>query len=56
MARSDFNWIPFTHTYTANDPSFTVEFPIEGTSIDDAFLLITAHNVAWAPAGSFVRS
>jgi hypothetical protein len=48
MARSDFNWIPFTHTYTANSPSFTREFPIEGglNPVDDAYLLITAHNVS----------
>lgn len=46
MARSDFNWIPFTHTFTANDPSFIAEFPIEGSPIDDAYLLITAHNVS----------
>lgn len=47
MARSDFNWIPFTHDFTANDPSHAVDFPIEGTPIDDAYLIITAHNVAW---------
>ena len=46
MARADFNWIPFTHTYTANDPSFTAEFRVEGDPIDDAYLLITAHNVS----------
>jgi hypothetical protein len=46
MARSDFNWIPFTHTFTANDPSFIAEFPIEGNPIDDGYLLITAHNVS----------
>jgi hypothetical protein len=46
MARGDFNWIPFTHTYTANDPSFTAEFRVEGDPIDDAYLLITAHNVS----------
>ena len=31
MARSDFNWIPFTHSFTANNPSFTKQFPIEGS-------------------------
>ena len=46
MARSDFNWIPFTHTFTANSPSFAREFPIEGNPIDDAYLLITAHNAS----------
>jgi hypothetical protein len=47
MARGDFNWIPFTHEFTENDPTLTVEFPIEGTPIDDAYLLITAHNVTF---------
>lgn len=47
MARSDFNWIPFSHDFTGNSPSFAVDFPIEGTPIDDAYLIITAHNVAW---------
>jgi hypothetical protein len=48
MARSDFNWISFTHDFTANNPTKTVEFPIEGskTPVDDAYLLITAHNVS----------
>ena len=48
MARGDFNWIPFSHTFTAANPSHTVEFPIEGTKdpIDDAYMLITAHNVS----------
>lgn len=48
MARSDFNWIPVNHTFTVNSPSITLEFPIEGTQapIDDAYLLITAHNVS----------
>jgi len=44
MARSDFNWIPFSHEFTANDPSFAMDFPIDGTPIDDAYLIITAHN------------
>jgi hypothetical protein len=57
MARADFNWIPFTHTYTANDPSFTVEFPIEGNPIDDdAYLLITAHNVSWQDHQIFINN
>ena len=47
MARADFNWIPFTHDFTENDPTLTVEFPIEGTPIDDGYLLITAHNVTF---------
>jgi len=47
MARGDFNWIPFTHEFTENDPTLTVQFPIEGTPIDDAYLLITAHNVTF---------
>ena len=47
MARSDFNWIPFTHDFTALSPSFAVDFPIEGEPIDDGYLLITAHNVSW---------
>jgi hypothetical protein len=46
MARGDFNWIPFTHTFTANEPTFTAEFRVEGDPIDDAYLLITAHNVS----------
>jgi hypothetical protein len=46
MARSDFNWIPFTHTFTDDDPTLTVEFPIDGTPIDDGYLLITAHNAS----------
>ncbi len=48
MANSDFNWIPFTHEFTANSPSFTAQFPIEGNKqpVDDAYLLITAHNVS----------
>ena len=47
MARSDFNYIPINHTFTASDPSITREFPIEGNldPKDDAYLLITAHNV-----------
>jgi hypothetical protein len=47
MARLDFNWIPFTHDFTENDPTLTVEFPIDGTPIDDGYLLITAHNVTF---------
>lgn len=49
MARADFNWIPFTHTFTENSPTFTAHFPIEGTKdpIDDAYLLITAHGVTF---------
>ena len=47
MARSDFNWMPFTHDFTALSPSFGVDFPIEGDPIDDGYLLITAHNVSW---------
>jgi hypothetical protein len=48
MARSDFNWIPFNHEFTANSPTFTAQFPIEGSAqpIDDGYLLITAHNVS----------
>jgi hypothetical protein len=46
MARSDFNWIPFSHSFTANSPSFSAEFRIEGTPIDDGYMLITAHNVS----------
>ena len=45
MARSDFNWIPFNHTFTEDAPQLTVEFPIEGTPIDDAYLLLTMHGV-----------
>lgn len=47
MARGDFNWIPFTHSFTANSPTFSATFPIEGNPIDDGYLLITAHNVSW---------
>ena len=47
MARADFNWLPFTHDFTENDPTLTVQFPIEGTPIDDAYLIITAHNVTF---------
>ena len=48
MARSDFNWIPFSHQFTEDDPQLTVEFPIEGNvdPIDDGYLLITAHNAS----------
>ena len=46
MARADFNWIPFTHTFTADSPSLVVEFPLEGNPIDDAYLLITVHNAS----------
>ena len=48
MARADFNWMPFGHEFTANNPTFSVSFPIEGTRdpVDDAYLLITAHNVS----------
>ena len=47
MARGDFNWIPFSHTFTASSPTFSAQFPIEGNlnPVDDAYLLITAHNV-----------
>ena len=47
MARADFNWLPFTHDFTENDPTLTVQFPIEGTPIDDGYLLIAAHNVTF---------
>ena len=33
MARSDFNWMPFSHTFTDDDPTLTVEFPIEGNVV-----------------------
>jgi hypothetical protein len=48
MARSDFNWIPVNHTFTLSEPSFSINFPIEGNRdpVDDAYLLITAHNVS----------
>lgn len=48
MARADFNWIPFTHAFTSNSPSFSAQFPIEGSRdpVDDAYVLITAHNVS----------
>jgi len=48
MARSDFNYIPVNHFFTVNSPSITLQFPIEGNQnpIDDAYLLITAHNVS----------
>ena len=48
MARADFNWMPVNHTFNVNNPSITIQFPIEGNRdpIDDAYLLITAHNVS----------
>jgi hypothetical protein len=58
MARSDFNWIPFTHTFTDDDPTLTVEFPIEGNvdPIDDGYLLITAHNVTTQEHQIFINN
>ena len=64
MARADFNWIPFTHTFTANDPTFTAEFRVEGDPIDDAYLLIrlttfrrkatrSSSTIRTFPAGTF---
>ena len=56
MARSDFNWMPFTHDFTALEPSLSVDFPIEGTPIDDGYLLITAHNVSWQTHQIYINS
>ena len=56
MARSDFNYIPFNHEFTENSPSLVVEFPIEGTPIDDAYLIITAHNVTFQTHQIFINN
>ena len=56
MARADFNWIPFNHTFTEDAPQLTVEFPIEGTPIDDGYLLITAHNVTHQDHQIFINN
>lgn len=49
MARSDFNYIPVNHTFTANSPTFTREFPVQLSSgqavVDDGYLLITVRSV-----------
>ncbi|MEM8487589.1 MAG: hypothetical protein AAF564_18710 [Bacteroidota bacterium] len=48
MARSDFNWMGVNQTFTQSNPTVTINFPIEGNAppVDDAYLLITAHNVS----------
>ena len=47
MARSDFNWIPIGHKFTASDPTFSKNFPVEGNSapIDDGYILIQVRGV-----------
>jgi hypothetical protein len=49
MARSDFNYIPVNHTFTANAPVFERNFPVELSTgqavVDDGYLLITVRSV-----------
>lgn len=48
--RSDFNYIPVNHTFTANAPVWEANFPVElnvplEAIVDDGFLLITVRSV-----------
>jgi hypothetical protein len=50
MARSDFRYIPVNHTFTANDPSWDNQFPVEldpgeAVSEEEGYLLVTARSV-----------
>lgn len=49
MARSDFNYIPVNHTFTASAPVFEKNFPVELSAgqevVDDGYLLITVRSV-----------
>ncbi len=45
MARADLNVIIFRQTLTPSNPTATRSFPIEGTPIDDAFLLLQIRSV-----------
>ena len=49
MARSDFNYIPVNHTFTANSPVFDRNFPVELSTgqavVDDGYLTITVRSV-----------
>lgn len=49
MARSDFNYIPVNHTFTAQSPVFERNFPVELSTgqevVDDGYVLITVRSV-----------
>ena len=49
MARSDFNYIPVNHTFTANSPVFDQDFTVELSPgqnvVDDGYLVITVRSV-----------
>jgi len=49
MARSDFNYLPINHTFTANSPVFDADFPVELSAgqavVDDGYLVITVRSV-----------
>ena len=47
MARSDYKLIPIGQNFTQGNPSFTTNFSVEGSPInDDAYLLVQVRGVA----------
>jgi hypothetical protein len=55
MARSDFNYLPVNHTFTANAPVFDMDFPVELSAgqavVDDGYLALGTQRFTFSQKG-----